>query len=244
MQTAADVLAELESLGTEQNRKVYRRHGVQNDLYGVSYASLNALKKKIKINHDIARDLWKSGNHDARVLATMIADPKQADESLLESWTHDLGNYVITDAVSSYIGQTRFTREKMEAWTKSDDEWIGTIGWNLLGHLAMKDQSLPDDFFLPYIEIIERTIHDRKNRIRHAIGLEAGIPAHRICGRKAQKCPKKIYSGGRSGRLGRTIRRRLSCLLHRGPRYASVTESDRNLIIGFPTFYSPVVRDI
>jgi 3-methyladenine DNA glycosylase AlkD len=117
----------------------------------------------------MARDLWKSGNHDARVLATMIADPKQADESLLESWVRDLGNYVITDAVSSYIGQTQFAREKMEAWTKSDDEWIGTVGWNLLGHLAMKDQSLHDDYFLPYIEIIERTIHDRKNRVRYAM---------------------------------------------------------------------------
>jgi hypothetical protein len=46
MQTTADVLAELKSLGTEQNQKVYRRHGVQNDLYGVSYADLGTAQEE------------------------------------------------------------------------------------------------------------------------------------------------------------------------------------------------------
>ncbi len=33
-----DLMQELKSLGTEQNRKTYKRHGVQDELYGVSYA--------------------------------------------------------------------------------------------------------------------------------------------------------------------------------------------------------------
>jgi len=38
----------LKSLGTAQNRKVYARHGVTGDAYGVSYAHLGQLKKKIR----------------------------------------------------------------------------------------------------------------------------------------------------------------------------------------------------
>src|SRR3990172_1099061 len=95
---AAEVLAELNKMGTEQNRKVYARHGVGPNMYGVSYANLGALKKKIKVDHGLALDLWASGNHDARVLATMIADPKQADDELLDGWVRDLDNYVLTDA--------------------------------------------------------------------------------------------------------------------------------------------------
>src|SRR6185369_7128981 len=94
------VLDQLKALGTEQARKTYRRHGVGEEVYGVSYADLKTLTKKIKINHDLAQTLWASGNHDARILATMIADPKKADSDLLESWVHALHNYVITDAVS------------------------------------------------------------------------------------------------------------------------------------------------
>jgi len=70
-----DLMQELKSLGSEQYRKTYKRHGVQGEVYGVSYAHLGTLKKKIKIDHELALELWKSGNHDARTLATMIADP-------------------------------------------------------------------------------------------------------------------------------------------------------------------------
>lgn len=41
------VMKELKRMGTAQNRKVYARHGVGENMFGVSYANLNALKKKI-----------------------------------------------------------------------------------------------------------------------------------------------------------------------------------------------------
>jgi len=64
-------------MGTAQNRKVYARHGVGEDMYGVSYSNLGKLRKSIKRHHALAEQLWATGNHDARVLATMIADPAE-----------------------------------------------------------------------------------------------------------------------------------------------------------------------
>ncbi|MBZ0304734.1 MAG: DNA alkylation repair protein, partial [Anaerolineae bacterium] len=130
-----EIVEALQAFGTEQNRKIYRRHGVGENQYGVSVANLKALRKKIKINHELALQLWETGNHDARCLAVMIADPQKADPDLLEKWGRDLSNYVITDALTSYVQQTPLLREKAEQWVKSDDEWIGTAGWGLLGYL-------------------------------------------------------------------------------------------------------------
>jgi 3-methyladenine DNA glycosylase AlkD len=169
MATYTEVLDELKSMGSEQTCKTYRKHGIQTEMYGVSYANLKALNKKIKRDHQMALKLWESGNHDARVLATMIADPKSADDAMLESWVRDMGNYTITDAVSGYVAKTPLAREKMEAWVQSDDEWIGTAGWNILGQLAMNDSSLPDSYFEGYLDIIQRDIHTRKNRVRYAM---------------------------------------------------------------------------
>ena len=73
--TLAEVLVELETLGTAQNRKTYARHGVTGEAFGVSYANLGKLRKKIKRDHELAQGLWDSGNHDARVLATLVAEP-------------------------------------------------------------------------------------------------------------------------------------------------------------------------
>ncbi len=36
---------------------------------GVSYANLEKLKKRIKMDHELAAHLWDTGNHDARILA-------------------------------------------------------------------------------------------------------------------------------------------------------------------------------
>ena len=163
------VLRELESLGTAQNRKIYRRHGVGENLFGVSYANQNKLAKEIKRNHALARELWTSGNHDARILATMIADPSQTDALLLDSWVTDLDSYVVTDAFSGLVGKTALAYEKAEEWTRHEAEWPGRAGWHLVAHLAMKNPALTDAYFSALLAVIEGEIHDRKNRVRDAM---------------------------------------------------------------------------
>ncbi len=163
------ILTEMESLGTEQARKTYKRHGVGENVFGVSYADLGKFQKKLKINHEIALDLLASGIHDGQVLAYMIADPQQADSATLDKWAQSLGNYTITDALTSYVSKTPLARRKAEAWIQSDDEWISTAGWNLLGSLAANDISLPDSYFEHYLGLIERDLHSSKNRTRYAM---------------------------------------------------------------------------
>ena len=164
-----ETLRQLESLGTEQNRKVYRRHGVSANLFGVSYAHQHKLVKAIKRNHPLALELWSSGNHDARVLATLIADPAQGDDRLLDRWVSDLDSYGLTDAFAGFAGKTDRARDKAEQWRNSHEEWPGRAGWQLVAHLAMQDRDLPDAYFLARLEDIEREIHTRKNRVRDAM---------------------------------------------------------------------------
>ena len=85
-----DVMSELKSYGTEQNIKVYKKHGAGDNLYGVSFANLNKLKKKIKKNQNLALKLWDTGNTDAMTLATMIADPSEFTQELSDCWMDDL----------------------------------------------------------------------------------------------------------------------------------------------------------
>ena len=164
-----ELLKELESLGAEQNRKIYRRHGVTEEQYGLSFANLRQVQKRIKQDHRLAMELWATGNHDCRILATLIADPAQADDRLLDSWANDLSNYIIADAFSGFVGQTTMAREKAEKWSQSEDEWTGRTGWHLMAHLAMKHLGLPDGYFEDRLEIIEGEIHSGKNRVKDAM---------------------------------------------------------------------------
>lgn len=162
-------LNELKSLGSDQNRKIYKRHGANDNLFGVSYANLGKLKKKIKLDHELAKQLWDTGHYEARLLATMIADPKKADDKLLEAWAKDLDNYGVTDAFSKFASATPFARKKMERWAKSKQEWIATAGWNVMAFLAMKDRQLADEYFENYLSAIESEIYKSKNRVRYSM---------------------------------------------------------------------------
>jgi 3-methyladenine DNA glycosylase AlkD len=97
------VINALQQAGTAQNRKVYQRHGVRGEFFGVSYTNLNVRKMQIKKDTALADRLWKTGNHDARILATIITDPQTVTEKIIDAWTMDLDHYVITDAVASLV---------------------------------------------------------------------------------------------------------------------------------------------
>jgi 3-methyladenine DNA glycosylase AlkD len=167
--TAAEVLRELETLGTEQNRKLYRRHGAGDKLYGVSFANITKLQKRIKQDQAMAVELWASGYCEARVLAAQIADPAAMNEQALDAWAKDLDNPMVSDYFSGLLVKTSQARQKADKWVKSKNEWIGRAGWVTVARLAMEPNGLPNEYFEDYIEVIERDIHESKNRVRQAM---------------------------------------------------------------------------
>src|SRR5436853_2601745 len=70
-----DVMRALEKAGAEKTRKTYVRHGATGPMFGVAFGTLGALQKRIRVDHQLALELWETGNVDARNLAMKIADP-------------------------------------------------------------------------------------------------------------------------------------------------------------------------
>jgi 3-methyladenine DNA glycosylase AlkD len=165
--TLQEAMKQLESCGTAQNRKVWGRHGVKGEMFGVSYANLYKFQRQIKLDHELAGRLWATGNHDAQVLATLIADPKAMTDKQAEEWAGGLSNYVIAEMFSKLLIKSPLARKKAVKWHKSKDEWFASAGWSLIAWLAMEDRELPDEFFDPYLKLIETGIHKQKNRVRH-----------------------------------------------------------------------------
>jgi len=163
------VMQELEALGTEQNRNVYEKHGVSGAMYGVSFGNLRPLAKKHSNNHELAIALWEPANHDARILATLIADPAKADNDLVDSWANDIDNYILADELARYISISNLARPKMELWIQSENEWLGRLGWKLAALLAMSGAGVQDTTFAKYLYIIEKEIHQQPNRKREAM---------------------------------------------------------------------------
>ncbi|MYI57037.1 MAG: DNA alkylation repair protein [Acidimicrobiia bacterium] len=169
MSDPSSVLAELEALGTAQNRKVYTRHGVNEPMFGVSFAHLRKMGKKLRPDHDLARALWASGNHDARVLALAVADPAQTGRSEIEAWAGDLANYVLIDEMAAFVARTPFLDGCAVDWTADDGEWLAAAGWTLVAQQALGGNGLGDEYFERRLESIESGIATAANRVRHCM---------------------------------------------------------------------------
>lgn len=171
------VLAELEQMGTAQNRRTYARHGVPEPMYGVSFANLGLMKKRLKRQQSLAEELWASGNHDARILATMIADPGQITLDTLDRWARDCRCSLLAGYVGSLAAATPQAEALIEKWrVKPNEEWLGTAAWNAVCELAKAHANLPDEVFLLLLAEIRDHVHDRPNRVRYSmLGALIGI---------------------------------------------------------------------
>ncbi len=165
-----ELMSELESMGTEQNRKIYSRHGAGEVLFGVSFKNLGILKKKIKKNHDLSLKLMRTGNADAICLAAMIMDPKQVSMKQAEDWLKSSSYYLHVDILAgNVLVKTPFVDEAREKWLDSNHEFTAQAGWDLVANAAMKREDLPDSYFETKLKRIESKISDGMNRERHAM---------------------------------------------------------------------------
>jgi len=133
----SSVLNELEKAGTAQNRKVYTRHGAKGEMFGVSFAVLRKMGKRLRPDSDLAARLWTTGNHDARVLACMVDDPDAVTKADLTARAKELDNYIIVDEFAALVAKTPSAEEFARRWKASRNEWLGALSWTLVAHLAL-----------------------------------------------------------------------------------------------------------
>lgn len=181
---AAQTLKKLAALGTAQNRKVYARHGVTGAMFGVSYANLGRLAKGLLGQHELALELWASANHDARVLATMIADPSRMGARELERWVRSLDNYGLTDAFAKLAARSPAGQKAALKWLAASGEWVSTAGWSTLCWSLNEGAPFEESALRGHLRTIEKRIHSAKNRTRYAmnsalIGIGVGSPSLR-----------------------------------------------------------------
>lgn len=163
-----EVLIQLQKRGTAKNREVYMRHGVREPVHGVAYADLDELQKAIGVDHPLALELWKTGIHDARVLAARIADPTQVTAVLLEDWVAQVGDRFLFFALTPLVARSPLASATMLRWIEQPAEWVQASGWQVVAALAI-EPSVPDELVVPLLPVIERRLQKAPNFARYAM---------------------------------------------------------------------------
>src|SRR5260370_3513987 len=198
--TKTSVLRELKSLANPRVRAKMAYFGVNvPNADGVSAPVLHALAKRIGRNHRLAQDLWETGIHEARILATLIGESEKVTAAEMDRWAKDFDSWDVVDAACCYLyAQAKPAWSKAAAWSRRREEFVKRAGFSLVAYLSYKDKSAPDARFARFLRVIEREAHDERNFVKKAVNWALRNIGKRNLrlNRKAIRCAERIRRQG------------------------------------------------
>jgi 3-methyladenine DNA glycosylase AlkD len=161
----------LASLGSEEARAGMARYGIATtDAFGVSISVLRPMAKKLGLDHDLALALWATGNHEARLLASMVDDPAQVTEEQMDAWAAAFDSWDVCDQVTSNLfDKTPYAYAKVHVWSAADGEWVKRAAFATAAALAVQDKEAADEPFLEMLELCRREAGDDRNYVKKAV---------------------------------------------------------------------------
>ena len=166
-----DILRKLESLADPKAVEGMARFGINaRNTFGVSIPNLRAMAKKIGRNHVLAQQLWSSGIHEARILASMIDAPDMVTEEQMDSWVQDFDSWDVCDqCCSNLFDKAKFAHQKAMEWSRRNEEFVKRAGFVLMAALSVHDRKAKDEAFLKLLPIIKRESTDDRNFVKKAV---------------------------------------------------------------------------
>jgi 3-methyladenine DNA glycosylase AlkD len=144
------ILRELAALEQPKMREANERRG---DDHGINLTDVRALAKRLKTQHELALQLWATGDTAARLLATLVGRPKAMSAAELDAMVHDIRSPKLLDwFIVNVVKPSRHAEELRLRW-KDGDELVGRAGWSLTTERVVKSsQGLDLDALLEQIE--------------------------------------------------------------------------------------------
>jgi 3-methyladenine DNA glycosylase AlkD len=170
--TKAEVMKELQSLGSVEVKERWGKHGAREPFFGVKVEDLKKVMKKIKNDQKVAMELYDTGNSDAMYLAGLVADGAKMTKQQLQEWVEKAYWSMISEYTVPWVAsENPYGHELALEWIESKKDAIAASGWSTLaGLLAIKpDNEVDTEEARSLLERVEQTIHTASNRTRYAM---------------------------------------------------------------------------
>lgn len=180
-----EIIQKLKSLSNPKNIEGMKRFAVGGaKTLGISIPVLRKMAKEINHEytnltndtnktlekHQLAQELWDSGYHEARILASMIDEPSLVTEKQMDDWIADFDSWDVCDQVCmNLFDRTPFAYKKAVEWTTRKETFQKRAGFALMAILAWHDKTAADDQLKQFFPIIIREASDERNFVKKAV---------------------------------------------------------------------------
>ena len=170
--TVQEIMDDLKAHGSDSIKKILLKHGVKEPFFGVKIEYMKPIQKKVKMDYQLAKDLYATGNADAMYLAGLIADDERMTRDDLQIWAKQAVSNNISEYTVPWVAAgSRNGFDLALEWIDSSQEYIAACGWSTLSNIV----SLRPDSELDIAELkrlldrVSKTIHTSANRVRSAM---------------------------------------------------------------------------
>ena len=166
-----EIIERLKSLYDPNAVADMARFGINTDnTYGVSVPNLRMIAREAGKDHSLAQQLWASGIHEARKLASLIDEPKKVTEEQMESWAKEFDSWDVCDGCcNNLFYRSEFAYRKAVEWSSREGEFVKRAGFALIACLAVHDKKASDEAFLRFLPLVKRESTDNRNFVRKAV---------------------------------------------------------------------------
>jgi 3-methyladenine DNA glycosylase AlkD len=191
-----EIISTLKQISNPKYLEGMKRFGVDNSkALGVSLPNLRKVVKGFKKDHQLALELWATGIHECRVLASLVDDPKLVTPGQMDNWVADFYSWDVCDQVcGNLFDRTPYAIEKALEYSRSEKEYIKRAGFVLMAEFAVHDKKASDAAFMQFFPIIEREAWDDRNFVKKAVNwaLRQIGKRNRSLGKVAKECALRI----------------------------------------------------
>jgi 3-methyladenine DNA glycosylase AlkD len=165
------VVDELRAVADPSRPPGMARVGIRVDrALGVSIPECRRIAKTHRFDHGLALDLWTTGIHEARIVASMIDDPADVTPAQMDTWAADFDSWDVCDQVcSNLFGPSAHAFPAARAWTRRDEEFVKRAGFTLIAERAVRDREHDDAFWVGWLPVIRNGADDDRNYVKKAV---------------------------------------------------------------------------
>jgi 3-methyladenine DNA glycosylase AlkD len=171
MTSTTEVLEKLKAKARPDQLEGMARYGMKTEnRLGVQIPEIRRLAKETGKNHQLAMELWKTGIAEARIIASMIAEPEKLTEQQMDSMAQDIDSWDIGDQTCmNLFEKTPLAWKKIAEWSQRPEEFVKRTAFGLLACLAWHDKAATDAQFTALFPVIAQGAQDQRNSIKKAV---------------------------------------------------------------------------
>jgi len=170
--TVQDIVAELKKLGNPQTKKTWMTHGAHEPCFGVKIQDMKPIQKRVKMDYQLALDLYDTGIADAMYLAGLIADDSKMTKKDLQKWVKGATWGMVAEYTVPWVASgSPHGREMAMKWIESKDEAIASAGWQTYSSMVAikEDADLDMDEIKSLLQRVAKSIHQQPNRVKYVM---------------------------------------------------------------------------